>query len=183
MPPRWKPTRRCGQSRGTTGGLPEPAAGARRLRQELTAAARRVGGTQLRALLRHRRHEAHAPARTREHSEAAVGSCRRLQPEPNPAPVAGRGHAARVEKPLRQAGSVPFLAVHTPQGFQSPLPKPNLDVLREILRKTTKPNTPLAVPKISYLHHGLVGSFSDKVKLTIDRGGTHRKQLGPYPLF
>src|SRR5664280_2135568 len=33
----------------------------------------------------------------------------------------------------------------------------NLDVLREILRKTTKPNTPLAVPKISYLHHGLLG--------------------------
>src|SRR5664280_2166327 len=32
----------------------------------------------------------------------------------------------------------------------------NLDVLREILRKTTKPNTPLAVPKISYLHHGLL---------------------------
>src|ERR1019366_7946261 len=27
------------------------------------------------------------------------------------------------------------------------------------------------------------GSLSDKVKLTIYRGGTHRKQLGPYPLF
>jgi hypothetical protein len=26
-----------------------------------------------------------------------------------------------------------------------------------------------------------IGSFSDKMKLTIDRGGTHRKQLGPYP--
>src|SRR5664279_456046 len=156
MPPRWKPTRRCGRSCGATRGLPEPAAGARRLRQELTEAARRVGGTQLRALLRDRRDEAHAPARTPKHSEAAVGSCRRLQPEPDPAPVAGCGHAAGVEKPLRQAGFVPLFPVYTPKGFQSAPPKPNLDVLREILRKTTKPNTPLAVPKISYLHHGLL---------------------------
>ncbi len=69
--------------------------------KSLLQAARRVSGTQLRALLRHRRHEAHAPPRTREHSEAAVGACRRVQPQPHPAPVAGCGNAAGVEKPLR----------------------------------------------------------------------------------
>src|SRR5664280_924928 len=36
----------------------------------------------------------------------------------------------------------------------------NLDVLREILRRTTKPNLPLVVPKISYLHHGLLGALA-----------------------
>src|ERR1019366_918491 len=52
----------------------------------------------------------------------------------------------------------PLFPVYTPKGFQSALPKSNLDVLREILRRTTKPNLPLVVPKISYLHHGLLGS-------------------------
>src|SRR5664280_1736678 len=156
MPPRWKPTRRCGRSCGATRGLPEPAAGARRLRQELTAAARRVGGTQLRALLRHRGHEAHAPARTREHSEAAVGSCRRLQPEPNPAPVAGCGNAAGVAKPWWRASFARLFPAHAPGGSESVSQKSKLHVPREIPRKPTNPSTPLAVPKISCLHHRLL---------------------------
>jgi hypothetical protein len=61
-----------------------------------------------------------------------------------------------VEKPLRQAGFVALFPVYTPKGFQSAVPKPNPDVPREILRKTTKPNTPLPVPEITYLHHGLL---------------------------
>src|ERR1019366_5156025 len=146
----------AGQSRGTTGGVPEPAAGARRLRQELTAAARRVGGTQLCALLRHWRHEAHAPPRTREHSEAAVGSCRRLQPEPDPAPGAGRGNAAGVEKPVWRVFFAGLFPAHAPGDSESALQKPKRNVPREILSGTAKPNMPLAVPKTSYLHHRLI---------------------------
>jgi transposase len=68
-----------GQNRRATGGVPESTAGARRLRQKLTAAARRIGGTQLCALLRDGWHEAHASTRTREYSEAATGPCGGVQ--------------------------------------------------------------------------------------------------------
>ncbi len=91
----------AGQGRATTGGVSESAAGARQLRQELTQTARRIGGAQLCPLLRDRRSATLPPARAREHSEAAVGPCRGVQPEPGPAQAAGRGHAARAEKPLR----------------------------------------------------------------------------------
>jgi hypothetical protein len=80
---------------GTAGGLPESAAGTKRVREELTAATWRVGGTQLRALLRDRRPEALPPTRTGQHFEAAVGSCRRVQPQPDPAPAAGCSRAFR----------------------------------------------------------------------------------------
>jgi len=53
-----------------------------------------------RALLRDRRPTALPLTRTGQHFEAAVGSCWRLQPEPDPAPAAGCGHTARAEKPL-----------------------------------------------------------------------------------
>ena len=61
------------------------------VRQELTEAARRVGGTQLRALLRNRRHAALPSARTGQHFEAAVGSCGRVQPEPVMRKLLGAG--------------------------------------------------------------------------------------------
>jgi len=81
----------------------------RRVRSEygkrFIAATWRVGGTQLRTLLRNRRHAALPPPRTGQHFEAAVGSCWRLQPEPDPAPVTGCGYAARAEKPLWPACS------------------------------------------------------------------------------
>jgi transposase len=89
----------------TAGGLRESEAGTKRIRQELTPATWRVGGTQLRTLLRDRRPEALPPTRPRQHFEAAVGSCRRVQPEPDSAPVTGCGYAAGAEKPLWPACS------------------------------------------------------------------------------
>jgi len=76
------------------GGVPEPATGAGRVRQELTATARRVDRTQLRALLRDGRHAALSSARAREHSEAATGPCRSVQLESDSAQAAGSGNAA-----------------------------------------------------------------------------------------
>jgi hypothetical protein len=81
-----------------------------RVRPEFTAATWRVGKTQFRALLRDRRPAALPPTRTRQHSEATVGSCWRLQPGSDPAPTAGCGHAARAEKPLSPACSELTLA-------------------------------------------------------------------------
>src|SRR5580693_6274127 len=97
-----------GQNRGATGGIPESATGARRLRQEFVASARGTGGTQLCALLRDGRHEAHTSTRTREYSEAATGPCGGVQLEPDLAQSAGCGHAAAVERPRGDA----FLAVY-----------------------------------------------------------------------
>src|ERR1039458_8841391 len=79
--------------------LDATAAGAGRVRQELSAAARRVGRAQLRALLRDGRHAALPSARTRKHSEAATDPCGRVQSQPDPAQAAGCGHAAGTEKP------------------------------------------------------------------------------------
>ncbi|MGA3316799.1 MAG: hypothetical protein ABSC64_10225 [Candidatus Korobacteraceae bacterium] len=45
---------------------------------------------------------------------------------------------------------------HVPGGSESALQKPKQDVRRGILSGTTKPNMPLAVPEISYLHHRLL---------------------------
>jgi len=56
----------------TASGLRESAAGAKRVRQEFIAATWRVGGTQLRALLRDRRYAALPPPRTGQHFKAAV---------------------------------------------------------------------------------------------------------------
>src|SRR5450432_1176762 len=92
-----------GQSGGAARGVCEPAAGAGRVRQEFTPAARRVGGAQLRALLRDRRDAALPSAGPGRHSEAATDSCGRVQSEPGLAQVAGRGHAAGTEEPLAQA--------------------------------------------------------------------------------
>ena len=63
------------------------------------------------ALLRDGRDAALPSARTRKHSEAATDPCGRVQPEPDPAHIAGRGHAARTEKPLWQARCARSFAV------------------------------------------------------------------------
>src|SRR5208337_5559072 len=78
------------------------------------------------------------------------------QPKSDPAPVAGCGYAAGVEKPRWHASFAPLFPAHPPGGSESALPKSNLNVPREILGETTKPNMPLVVPEISYLHHGLL---------------------------
>src|SRR6266576_3054361 len=104
-----------GQSGRAASGVREPAAGAGRVRQEFTQAAGRVGRAQLRALLRDGRDAALPSARTQQHSEAAVGACGRVQPEPDPAQAAGRGHAAGTEKPLWQVRGTRSFAVLEPE--------------------------------------------------------------------
>jgi hypothetical protein len=88
-----------GQRAEPAGGVREPATGAGRVRQELTATARRVDRTQLRALLRYGWHAALPSARAGEHSEAATGPCRSVQLESDFAQAAGSGYAARAQKP------------------------------------------------------------------------------------
>ena len=112
-----------GQGRPATGGVRQPAAGPGQLRQELAATAGRVGRTQLRALLRHRRHAAHASAQTHQHPQAAVDPCGRIQPEPDLSQVVGRRDAARVEQPGQNAVVVLVGPVHPPTGAQPALPK------------------------------------------------------------
>src|SRR6516225_6679047 len=70
-----------GQNRGATGGVPESAARAWRLRQKLTAAARRTGGTQLCPLRRVARNAAHASIPTPAHLPPATGPCGGVQLE------------------------------------------------------------------------------------------------------
>ena len=93
------------------GGVRESAAGAGRVRQDFTAAARRVGGAQLRALLRDGRDAALPSARAGEHSETAVGTRGSIQPESDSAKTAGSGYAARTEK-SRGPGSFATLALY-----------------------------------------------------------------------
>src|ERR1019366_536965 len=140
-----------------TSGVCKPATSAGRVRQEFTAAARRVRRAQLRALLRDGRDAALPPPRTGQHLEAAVGSCRRVQPEPDSAPVAGCGHAARAEKPLWHACFVRLSTLPGSDKSESALQKPDLRVRCQVLREFAYPATSPAVQKIRYLHHGLLG--------------------------
>ena len=137
------------------------AKGKRRVRQESTAAARRVRGAQLRALLRNRWYATLSPTGTRQHLEAAVGSCRRVQPEPDPAQVVGRGHAARAEKPPWQARFVRLLTLPGPDKPESALQKPNLHVCCQVLREFAYPTTAPALQKIRHLRHGLLAFLRD----------------------
>ncbi len=125
----------AGKAGGTASGVREPAAGAGRVRQEFTAAARRVGRAQLRALLRDGRDAALPSARTGKHSEAAIDPRGRVQSEPDPAPTAGRGHAAGVEEPLRQTCFDPLLTLHVSDKSEAVLQKPNLRVRCQVLRE------------------------------------------------
>jgi len=124
-----------GQSGGATSGVCEPAAGAGRVRQEFTAAARRVGRAQLRALLRDGRDAALPSARTGKHLEAATDPRGCVQSKPDPAPTAGRGHAAGVEEPLRQTCFNPLLTLHVADESEAVLQKPNLRVRCQVLRE------------------------------------------------
>src|ERR1019366_9437965 len=137
-------------------GVCEPAAGAGRVRQEFAAAARRVGRAQLRALLRDGRDAALPPTGTGQHLEAAVSSCRRVQPEPDPAPVAGCGHTARVEKPSWQACFVRLFTLPGSEKPESALQKPNLRVRCQVLRGIADHATSSALQKPRHLRHGLL---------------------------
>ena len=150
----------AGQSGGTKGGVPESATGAGRVRQELTAPPGGVGGTQLCALLRHRRHAAHPSAWPREYSETAVDPRRCLQPKSDPAATVGSWHTTGVEKPRGSAYFVRLLVllIHR-EDRASSLREPKFKLLCALLCQQPGPNTPIAVPETSYLHHRLLGSF------------------------
>ena len=122
-----------GKARRAAGGVRESAAGAGRVRQELTAAAGRVDRTQLRALLRDGRHAALSSAGAGEHSEAAVDPRGSVQPESDSAQAAGSGHAAGAEKPLRQTCFDPLLTLHVSDKSEAVLQKPNLRVRCQVL--------------------------------------------------
>ena len=153
-----------GQVGGATSGVCKPAAGSWRVRQESTAAARRIGGAQLRALLRDRRDAALPSARTGKYSEAAVSSCRRVQSKPDPAQTTGRGHAAGVEEPPRQACFDPLLTLYMSDKSEAALQKPNLCVGCQVLREIAYPTTSPDLQEIRYLHPGLVGVFIGKAR-------------------
>ena len=130
-----------GQAGGATSGVCEPAAGAGRVRQEFIAAARRVGRAQLRALLRDGRDATLPSARTRQHSEAAVGACGRVQPEPGFAETVGSGHAAGTEKPRWQARGTRSFAVLEPESSAATSLPPYLQAGCQLCRKIAHPAT------------------------------------------
>src|SRR5437899_1104038 len=130
--------------------------GAGRVRQECTAAARRIGQAQLRARLRDRRDAALPSARTGKHSEAAVSSCRRVQSKPDPAQTTGRGHAAGVEEPLRQACFDPLFTLPVSGKSEAALQKPSLSVRCQALPEIAYPTTSPDSQEIRYLHPGLL---------------------------
>src|SRR6266496_1954995 len=78
-------------------------------------------------------------ARTGKHSETAADSCGRVQPEPDPAPVAGRGHAAGIEKPLWQARGTRSFAVLEPESSAAT----SLPVAKCVARSRTRLRRPL----------------------------------------
>jgi len=86
-----------GQTGRAASGVCEPAA-VRVSMARVTAAARRVGRAQLRALLRDGRNAACHLRGQEKHLEAATDPRGRVQSKPDPAPAAGRGHAAGVEE-------------------------------------------------------------------------------------
>src|SRR5580698_6799216 len=158
----------------------------RRVRQEFAAAARRTGGTQLCALLRDGRHEAHTSARTREYSEAATGPCGGLQLEPDPAASAGCGHAAAVERPRGDAFFAVYLLLTrrenrnwlSGRGISISCTKSATES-----RSSNRSSARLVVPKISYFHPGLLGFCAPAlrqpeqktVRRKVDGGGNNRQ--------
>ena len=144
----------AGKAGRTASGVREPAAGAGRVRQEFTAAARRIGRAQLRALLRDGRDAALPSARTGKHSEAATDPRGCVQSKPDPAQTAGRGHAAGVEEPLRQACFDPLLTLQVSDKSEAALQKPNLCVRCQVLHEIAYPTTSPDLQEIRYLHPG-----------------------------
>src|ERR1019366_5280522 len=145
-----------GQAGGATGGVCEPAAGAGRVRQEFTAAARRIRRAQLRALLRDGRDAALPSARTRKHSEAAVSSCGRVQSEPGPAQAAGRGHTAGTEKP-RRTGIFSSLAFSAPDNVAFACPATDRRCWRAPYILFPSPHASSLLTNFQQFYHGLIG--------------------------
>ena len=89
----------------------------------------------LRTLVRDGRDAALPSARTGKHLEAATDPRGCVQSKPDPAPTAGRGHAAGVEEPLRQTCFDPLLTLHLSDESEAVLQKPNLRVRCQVLRE------------------------------------------------
>src|SRR5205085_5157895 len=85
-------------------GVREPPSYPRGARQTIDEEARRADRAKLRALLRHRRHAADAPAQTRQYSQTAADPRGRVQSVAGHAPDNGSGHRERPAGP-RCAGS------------------------------------------------------------------------------
>src|ERR1019366_5967434 len=136
-------------------GVCEPAAGAGRVRQEFTAAARRVRGAQFRALLRDGRDAALPSARTRKHSEAAVSSCGRVQSEPGPAQAAGRGHTAGTEKP-RRTGIFSSVAFSAPDNVAFACPATDRRCWRAPYILFPSPHASSLLTNFQQFYHGLL---------------------------
>src|SRR5208282_2040060 len=148
-----------GQSGGATSGVCEPAAGAGRVRQEFTAAAGRVSRAQLCALLRDGRDAALPSARTQKHSEATTDPCGRVQSEPDPAPIAGCGHAARTEKPC-WASVFAILALSVvPDDDQFATPAAYSHCWPEDDTLFPLPHTSSPLAHSSYFCHGLLREY------------------------
>jgi transposase len=145
-----------GQAGGATSGVCKSAACAWRVRQESTAAAGRVSRAQLRALLRDGRDATLPSARTQKHSKAATDPCGRVQSEPDPAQVTGRGHTEGVEEPRWHIHFVCLFAAHAPGKSEWAPAKPIGNISDKIFCGITKANTPLAVPQTRHFHHGLL---------------------------
>ena len=96
-------------------------------------------------------------ARTGKHSEAATDPRGCIQSQPDPAQTAGRGHAAGVEEPLRQACFDPLLTLYVSDKSEAVLQKPNLYVPCQVLREIAYPTTSPDLHEIRYLHPGLLG--------------------------
>jgi hypothetical protein len=100
------------------------------------------------------------PARAREHPQAAVGSCERLQPEPGHAPTVGRGHAAEAEEQGYNARFADSLVSHRPESAQERSGIPNRPGSRLVQNLPRNQNPMPNGLEFSYLHHGLLGAFT-----------------------
>ena len=126
--------------------------------QEFTAATWRVGGTQLRTLLRNRRHASLPSPRTGQHFEAAVDSCRSVQLELDPAPDAGCGPAPELRD---RSGRLVLFVYLLFRGRinQNRLCRTLCRIRCQVLRELAHPATSPALQKNHHLRHGLLGAI------------------------
>src|ERR1019366_8100116 len=125
-----------GQTGGAASGVCEPAAGAGRVRQEFTAAARRIRRAQLRALLRDGRDAA-------------------LQSAPGPAQAAGRGHTPGTEKP-RRTGIFASLAFSAPDNVAFACPATDRRCWRASYILFPSPHASSLLTNFQQFYHGLL---------------------------
>jgi hypothetical protein len=92
----------------------------------------------------------------RERIRLPYNAVDRQQSKPDPAQTAGRGHAAGVEEPLRQACFDPLLTLPVSDKSEAALQKPNLCVRCQVLHEIAYPTTSPDLQETRYLHPGLL---------------------------